>query len=329
MGIVLKRPILAALAAVLMAVPAVLAHAADYPTKPVKIVVPWTPGGTGDNNARPYADELGRLMGQPFVVENRGGAGGSIGAEAVAKAPPDGYTLLMTPMSPLLLRPTLYGKSPYDPFKDFEAISQMSESVAMLGVSKQLGAKTLKDVLDIAKAKPGTIFFGSAGIGGVTHIRMEHLKQLADVEMVHVPYAGSGPAMVDLLAGHIQLLFEPIVVAQVKSGNLIGLGLLDTKRDPSMPDVPTMDEAAKAAGLPGYSVPGWQGAWAPKGTPKPIIDALAAAIAKIGATPEMEKQLRLSSLRPQTSTPEETVKIMHRDFEFFAKLIKAADMKPE
>ena len=322
----MKRILIAAVAALVLGAPA---FAADWPTKPVKVVVPWTPGGTGDNNARPYADELSRLLGQPFVVENRGGAGGSVGTEAVAKSAPDGYTILMTPMSPLLLRPALYKNVPYDTFKDFEPVSQMSESVAVLGASPKLGVKSLKELIDLAKKKPGEIFFGSAGIGSITQIRVEHLKQLAGIDMVHVPYNGSGPAMTDLLAGHIQLLFEPIVGPQVKSGALVGIGVLDVKRDPTMPDVPTMDEAAKAAGLGGFSTPGWQGCWAPKGTPKDIVKKLSEAIAKVGATPEMEKRLRLSSLRPQTSTPEEMAVIMRRDYDFFQKLIPAAGIKAE
>jgi tripartite-type tricarboxylate transporter receptor subunit TctC len=322
------RPMLAAFAAFACLLSATVTQAA-WPDKPMRIVVPYPPGGTGDNSARPYADELSRLFGQPFAIDNRGGAGGSIGAEAVAKAAPDGYTILMTPMAAIILRPHLYPKMAYDPFRDFEPVSLTSESVAVLGANPQLGVRDLAGLIALAKQKPGTIFFGSAGIGGITHIRVEHLKQLAGIDMVHVPYSGAGPAMTDLLANHVQLLFEPIVLPQVKAGTLVGIGLLDTKRDPELPDLPTMDEAAKAAGLGGFKTPGWQGAWAPKGTPKEIVDALSAAIQKIGAMPEVEKRLRLASLRPQNSTPDGMAKTMREDYEFFGKLIPAAGIKAE
>jgi tripartite-type tricarboxylate transporter receptor subunit TctC len=305
------------------------AFADAWPSRPVRAIVPFPPGATGDSNARPFADELGKLLGQTFVVENRGGGNATIGTEAVARAAPDGYTVLFTPMSPMIMQPHLSRKLAYDPFENFVPVSMMTRSLSVLGAHPSLGAKSLKDAFEIARAKPDTVFFGTAAIGGITHLRVLYLNQLAGVKMTAVPYAGSGPALVDLLAGHIHMLFDSAVAPSVKSGKLVGLGILDSERDPDLPDVPTMDEAAKAAGLAGFAMPTWQAAWYPKGTPPEIVEKLSAAMRQVATNPDLQRRLRLGSLSVWTSTPAEMDQIVRRDYAFYGKMIQDAGIQPE
>jgi tripartite-type tricarboxylate transporter receptor subunit TctC len=300
------------------------AHAADWPTKPVRIIVPYAPGGSGDNAARPYAEALSHEFGQQFVIDNRGGAGGAIGTETVAKSANDGYTLLMCPMGALVILPHTR-KVPYDPIKDFAPISRTAETLAGMVVHPSLGVKTVQEFVALAKKKPGDIYFGSAGLGTITQMRGEILKDIAGIDIVHVPYKGSAEALNDLLAGHVQAMFEGNVLPQAKAGKLNLLAVVGDERHPDFPDVPIMKEA----GFPTYEAPSWHGFLAPAGTPPEIVERLSAAVIKISKTPQMRETLIRVGLIPAADTPKGMAEIMQRHSALFASLVQRLDIKNE
>ncbi|WP_298368906.1 tripartite tricarboxylate transporter substrate binding protein [uncultured Bradyrhizobium sp.] len=263
-----------ALTALLVAAPP--ARAADYPTCPIKLVVPYAAGGPTDVLGRIVGEYLGRDLKQVVVVENKAGAQGAIGAEAVARSDPDGYTLFVTAASIFVLNPLLYKKLPYDPARDFRLLSVITDAPMIMEVHPSVPAKTIAEFVAYAKKNPGKLNFGSAGTGGTVHLAGEMFKQMAGVEMTHVPYKGAGPALQDLLSGNIQLMFDTLGTAlpPVKSGMLRALGVSSTERVPDLPDLPTIAES----GYPDYAVSVWYGIAAPSKVPHEIADKIKASL---------------------------------------------------
>ncbi|WP_342728639.1 tripartite tricarboxylate transporter substrate binding protein [Bradyrhizobium sp. B097] len=263
-----------ALAAMLAA--ALPARAADYPSRPIKLVVPYAAGGPTDVLGRIVGEYLGRDLKQVVVVENKAGAQGAIGAEAVARSDPDGYTLFVTAASIFVLNPLLYKKLPYDPARDFRLLSVITDAPMIMEVNPSVPAKTIAEFVAYAKKNPGKLNFGSAGTGGTVHLAGEMFKQMAGVEMTHVPYKGAGPALQDLLSGNIQLMFDTLGTAlpPVKSGMLRALAVTSTERIPDLPDLPTIAES----GYPDYAVSVWYGIAAPSKVPDEIADKIKASL---------------------------------------------------
>jgi tripartite-type tricarboxylate transporter receptor subunit TctC len=324
-----RRFLLASVASLLLAAglpsasPA-LAQAANWPDKPVKVIVPYAPGGASDLIARPWADKLTQAFGQQFVVENRGGASGMIGLESVAKAAPDGYTIVMTPNSTICVLPHLR-KVPYDPFKSFEPIARIGDTIGGMVVHPSVGVKTMKELVEYAKKNPGKLAYGSAGLGTSTQMRIETLKLKAGVDILHVPYRGSADALNDLLPGTVQMMSEIIVLPHVKAGKLVLLAMNHNARHPEFPDVPTMAEA----GFPEAEVPIWYSAWAPAGTPKEIIEKLNAKIVEIAKTDDMKAKMLAISVSVPVQTPDELRAFHANDSQVNGDLIKAANIKIE
>src|SRR5215831_3539652 len=278
--------------------------AADaWPTRPVRIIAPFPPGSGVDIIARVTAQALTESLKQPFVVENRAGAGGTIGSEVASKAPPDGYTLLLGNVSTLTIAPNLYRKLPYDPVRDFAPITVITVMNSVLVVHPSLPARSLKEFVALAKAKPRSLNYGSAGSGTTTHLGAELFKSMAGVDLVHVPYKGSGAALTDLLAGQVQAVFGTIatVLPQVKAGKLRALGVTSLKRTDLLPDVPSINEAL----LPGFEVMVWQGIVAPARTPDSVIARLHSEIVKSLRAPAMKEQLTSQGLEGVGNSPKE------------------------
>jgi tripartite-type tricarboxylate transporter receptor subunit TctC len=300
------------------------ASAGEWPQHPVKIVVPYAPGGASDIIARPWADKLSQAFGQPFVIDNRGGAGGMIGTEAAAKAAPDGYTLLMTPNGPLTVLPSLR-KVPYDWAKDLIPVARVGDLVCGFVIHPSVGVKTFQEMLDYAKKNPGKLNYGSAGLATGTHMRLEMLKYKAGIDITHVPYRGSADALNDLLPGNIQMMNEINPLPFVKQGKLILLNINYPKRSPDFPDTPTLTEL----GLKDADEPLWYSVLAPAGTPKEIISRLNAKIVEIAKTEDMKKRMREISVDVPIQTPEEVDAFRKKDFDSNATVIKVANIKLE
>src|SRR5258706_6992348 len=267
---------------------AVSALAQDYPTRPVRIVIPLSPGGTTDVPGRIIAQKLSEALGQQFFVENRAGAGGPIGTDYVAKSRPDGYTLLLT-ASPFVIAPHVYKNMPYDTLADFVPVIRIASGPYVLVVHPSLGVNSVKELVALARKEPGKIDFASSGNGGAQHLVTELFMYMAGIKLNHVPYKGSGPAQQDLMSGIIKVSFvgTPIAIPHMKSGRLNALGVSTAKRSPEMPEVPTIAEA----GLPGYEATVWIGMLTPAGTPIAIIAKLNGEISKLVRTDEMQKLL--------------------------------------
>ena len=318
----------AAVAVLLLGAFAALPHYAvaqqPWPTKPVRLIVPYAPGGGTDTIARPWAEKLSQAFGQQFVIDNKGGAGGSIGTEAAAKSPPDGYTFLLAPNGPLLVLPHLR-KTPYDPFKDFVPVGRTGDLVTGFVLHPSIPANNFKELIDYAKANPGKVNFGSAGLGTGTHLRIEMLKLRAGVDIVHVPYRGSAEALNDLLGGHVQMMNEIVSLPHAKAGKLKLLAVSYSERHPDFPDVPTLTEL----GYPNSDVPIWYAIWAPKGTPQAIVDQLNAEMVKITRTPEMQQRMREISVVVPPQTPAEVAATMQADNAQYKDLIEKAKVTLE
>ena len=298
----------------------------DYPSRPVRIIIPYPAAASTDNIGRPLADRLSRAFGQQFVIENRGGAGGTLGAELMTKSAPDGYTLMITPQTPIVVLPTLR-RVGYDPKADFVPISRMSEVITGFAVHPSLGVKTLPEFIALAKAKPGKIVFVSAGVGTITHLRGEMLKVLAGIDMLHVPYKGNGEALPDLLAGNVHAMFEAVVFPHVKAGKLTLLAVVDDVRHPDFPDAPTIKES----GFPDYDMPIWFGTYAPRGTPQVIIDKLHREISRIHDDREFGAKLMALGMRvyARAETPEEIRARIEAQRISFADVIRKAQIVVE
>jgi tripartite-type tricarboxylate transporter receptor subunit TctC len=297
---------------------------ADYPSRPVRIIVPYPAGASTDNIARPLAERLASALGQQFVVENRGGAGGALGAELMAKAAPDGYTILVTPQTPLVVLPNLR-KMPYDPAKDFVPVARMTEVITGFAVHPSLGVKTLKDFIALAKANPGKYSFVSAGVGTITHLRGEMLKIMAGIDLLHVPYRGNGEALPDLLAGTVHAMFEAIVFPHVKAGKLTLLAVVDDARHPDFPDAPTIKES----GFPEFEMPIWFGTFVPRGTPEAIIAKLHKEIARIHDDKEFAAKMMSVGMRvyPKAERSQEISARMAAQMVVYGEIIKKANVK--
>jgi tripartite-type tricarboxylate transporter receptor subunit TctC len=306
---------------------AALPALAEYPDKPVKIIVPYPPAGTTDILARLIAQRLSERMKQPFVIENRPGAGGAIGSVAVAKSPADGYTLLMATVNSHGINSALFKNLPYDAVKDFAPITIVGSTPNVLMVNPSVPAKTLAELLALARAKPGGLNFGSTSQGGSPHMSGELLKSMTGVDIAHIPYKGAGPMLIDLIGGQVQLGFDnlPSSIGHIRSGKLRAIAVTTAKRFPGAPEIPTMAES----GVPGYEVSAWFGLLAPAGTPKPVIDALYANIAAILKQPAVVKQLFDLGAEPGGNTPEAYARQIAADVEKWKKVVAATGVKAE
>jgi tripartite-type tricarboxylate transporter receptor subunit TctC len=312
-------------AGVLAACAASFAAAQEWPTKPVRMIIPYPPGGATDILGRLISAKLSPLIGQPVVVENKTGASGNIGFDYVAKAAPDGYTLL-TGTANLTIAPAFSSKLPFNVLTDFAPISQIVSSQNYLVARPGLPVNNVKELIAYAKANPGKLTYGSSGIG-TPLLSLELFKSLTGTDMVHVPYKGDTPAITDLLGGQIDLYCSTItgLVGHVKAGKLKGFGVTSKKRAAAMPDVPTIEEA----GVPGYELSSWYGILAPAGTPRPIVDKLNAAIVKIVAMPDVQQKMIEGGSEPQSSTPDEFMARIRADVAKFGKVVKEAGIKVE
>lgn len=317
----------AALAALALLSPAAaLAQTASYPNKAIKLVVPYAPGGSADIAARLVTDEWGKALGGSLFVENKGGAGGNIGVDMVAKAQPDGYTIGLQTVS-LAINPALTAKMPYDTLKDLAPIGMVASSQHVLVVNNAVPAKNLKELLALLKAKPGQYSYGSAGPGSTFHMSAELFKAVAGTPIVHIPYRGGGPAMIDTMSGQVAMSFPVLSAAQphVQAGKLRALGVTGTKRSALMPDVPTIAEA----GLPGYAFETWFIVFAPAGTPRPIIDKLNATLNQALNTAALKERMANDGFEPIPSTPEQARARLEQEMPQWAKLIKERGITAE
>jgi tripartite-type tricarboxylate transporter receptor subunit TctC len=296
-----------------------LACAQTYPAKPVRVVIPWPPGGANDIAGRIFAKSISDASGQPFVVENRGGKSGIIGSEFVAKSPPDGYTILVL-SSTHIANPHLYRKLPYDALKDFVAIAPISAQIGVLVVHPSMPVKTTRDLIALARARPGHIVYGSSGVGAFPHLAMALLASSANVHMVHVTYKGGGPAAVAIGSGEVQVMVATMasVASAVEAGRVRPVAVTSNHRLQLLPKVPTIAES----GLPGYEFTGWIGALSPAGMPKPIVDKLNTDIQKLLRMPAVAEELKTHALTPMFMTPEQFAQRLRSDYDKYGKVIK-------
>jgi tripartite-type tricarboxylate transporter receptor subunit TctC len=287
----------------------------------VKIIVPYAPGGTNDNVGRAYAEKLSLRLGQQFVIENRGGAGGAIGLEAGAKAPADGYTLIIGPFATLSVLPHAR-KVGYDPFSSFALIARVTEGIYGVAASPNVAATNLKEFIAYAKANPDKVTFASAGLGTATHLVGEVLNEAADIKMVHVPYRGSAEALTDLLSANVDLFIEGVVFPQAKAGKVKLLAVTSSKRHPDFPNVPTVSEI-----VPSFSYSTWTSFLAPAGTPQPIIDKLSAELTRAAGEKDLQDRLLQVGLVARTDTPADFAKGLKADSDRFGALVKKLNLR--
>jgi tripartite-type tricarboxylate transporter receptor subunit TctC len=290
-----------------------------YPAKTVRVVIPWPPSGSNDMAGRVWAQKLTQVMGKPFIIDNRSGAAGTIGADVVAKSPPDGYTL-MVHSTTHVGNPWLYKNLPYDTLKDFAPVGLIASQPGVLVVHPSLPVKTVKDLIALAKAKPKSLNYGSSGNGGLPHLSMALLEQMANVSLVHVPYKGGGPAVTGLVSGETQVMIATLAsaITQIQSGRLRAIAVSGSERLKSVPELPTISES----GLPGYDMDPWMGLFAPAGTPKDIIEKLNKESARVLQMPDVIQQLNMQGAEPRIMTPEQFAKRLTEDYEKYGKLIK-------
>ena len=319
-----RTALLAFALAALGALPAVADEA--YPTRPITLIVPFSPGGGTDIAARLLATRLGLRLGKPVVVDNRAGAGGLVGADLVAKAKPDGYTLFFANVGTQSINPWLY-KMPYDADKAFAPVSLFAELPFALVINPNIPAKTPKDLVSLAKAAPDKYTFASSGNGGAPHLTAEIFQQATGIQLRHVPYKGGGPAMADLIAGHVDMLFASVLETSgyVKSGKLRALAVTSAQRSPVLPDVPTLAEQ----GVSNADSGSWTAVLAPAGTPADIVDKLAAGIKAIVQVPEVREQLTAQGAIPRGTTPAELQKVIEADKARYGQVIKTRGVRLE
>ena len=293
------------------------AVAQSWPTRPLRLIVPTAPGGGTDFTGRLVAAKLSESLGQQVVVENRGGGGGSVGADNAAKATPDGYTLLLGSIATHAVNPALYKKLPYDQIKDFAPVSLIGTVPNVLVVHPSLPAKTFAEFISYAKANPGKINYGSSGVGSPPHLSMELLRSLTGINLVHVPYKGAGPALADLLGGQVQAMCTSLAgqITFIKSGRVRALGVTTAKRNPQLPEVPTIVES----GVPGYEVTIWYAVFAPAATPKPVVQRLNAEMVRALNSAEMKERMAQQGMDPAPSTPAELAEFVKLETVKWAK----------
>jgi tripartite-type tricarboxylate transporter receptor subunit TctC len=310
------------------AVLAAPAGAEQYPDKPIRLVVPFPAGGATDFMARNVGQRLARRLGQNVIIDNRAGAGGSIGAEAVAGAAPDGYTLLFATMGSLTINPSIYKKLRYDPTRSFEPISLTHSTSNVLVVHPDVKARSVVELIALARNRPGELNFGSAGNGTTSHLSGELLKSLAQLDMVHVPYKGSAPAMTDLLGGRISMMFDTTsnFIEHVRTGRLRALGVTGRTRSQALPDVPSISETE---GLAQYDMTLWLGVLAPAGTPGYVVARLNHEIKAVMAEPEHVKQLTDAGIDVRVSEPAEFAALIRADIAKWSDVVKRSGMQPE
>jgi tripartite-type tricarboxylate transporter receptor subunit TctC len=295
-----------------------------YPAKPVRLVLPYPPGGGTDVIARPLAAKLSETLGQQFVVENRGGAGGNIGMESVARAPADGYTIVMALTAQLAVNPSLYPKLPYDPVRDFAPITQLGSAPYVMLVHPTLPSRTVKEFIAIAKSRPDELTFASAGNGSGAHLAGELLKSMTGVRLTHVPYKGAGPSLPDLIAGQVQSSFITYTSAgpQIRAGRVRAIGVTTLKRSPALPDVPAISET-----VAGYDSGVWYGVLAPAGTPRDIVMKLNAEINRALNAPDVRPRLTSEAMEPSGTTPEALGDHMKAEIAKWARVVKESGAK--
>ena len=303
------------------------AHAQSYPTKPVRLVIPYPPGGGTDTIMRSFVQYFSVRLGQQVIIDNRGGAGGSIGMEATARAKPDGYTIVAGLTAQLAVNPALYKKLPYDPIKDFAPITLFADGPYLLVVHPSLPVKSVQKFVEFARKRPGEVTCASSGKGSGGHLAAELLKSMTGIKMLHVPYKGGGPALTGLLTGEAQVLFAPYASAQghIKSGRIRALGVTTARRPKSIPDLPTIAEA----GVPGYDSGVWYSLLAPAGTPRAIIDRLNRETIAVLNNPKFAKLLVDQAIDPIGSTPEELTQYIKSEIVKWAKVVKEAGVRIE
>ena len=303
------------------------ARAQSYPNRTITFVIPFPPGGSTSIVGRVIADKMSQLLGQGIVIDNRGGAGGTVGTKAVAKSEPDGYTILVGYTGTLAIGPSLYKNAGYDPRKDFAPIGMIGNAPTSLVVHPSFPAQTVAELIAYAKANPGKVNFGSDGVGTVSHITGEYFARAAGLTLVHIPYKGTGPALSDLLGGHIPMAFAPIPAthANVSAGLLRALAVTGAVRSSLLPDVPTMREA----GLPEFDASLYYGLVAPAGTPRPVIDSLNRELRTALASDEVKKQLGLDGTEITPGTPEAYADFIDKDERKWSELVKASGVEPE
>ena len=299
--------------------------AQGYPAKPIRIIVPFPPGGIADVFARVIGQKFGETLGQPGVVENRPGAGGNIGADLVAKSAPDGYTLVTGSIGTHAVNVSIFSKLPYDPIRDFAPVSPIMEAEGLLVLHPSVPVKSVKELVALARARPGQLSYASAGHGTASHLSGELFKSMAKVDMVHVPYKGNVPAITDLLTGQTSLLFAtmPTVLPQVQAGRLKALAVASSARSPAAPEIPTIAEAA----LAGYSVVNWIGIFAPAGTPRDVVLKLNAEIARTMQAPDIQKRLVNEGAKFTAMTPEQYGGFVRAEMTKWAKVVKEAGIR--
>ena len=304
---------------------ATYATAQQYPVKPIRIVVPFPAGGIADLFARVIGQKFSEAWGQPVVVDNRPGAGGNIGAEIVAKSPADGYTLVMGSIGTHSVNVSLFSKLAFDPVRDFAPVALVMEAEGLLVLHPSVPAKSVKELIALARARPGQVAYASAGHGTAGHLSGELFKSMAKVDMVHVPYKGNVPAITDLMAGQTSLLFAtmPTVLPQVQAGRLKALAVTSSTRSPAAPELPTIAEAA----LPGYSVTNWIGLFAPAGSPRDIVGKLNGETIRIMQAPDIRKRLANEGAKFTAKTPEEFGAFVRSEIAKWAKVVKEAGIR--
>jgi tripartite-type tricarboxylate transporter receptor subunit TctC len=316
---------LAKIFAVLLCASASLALAQDYPSKPVRMVVPFPPGGTTDILARAVGQKLSESWGQQVVIDNRGGAGGNIGTDIVAKSPADGYTLLMGTVGTHAINASLYGKLPFDPIKDFAPVTLVASVPNVLVVNSTVDAKSVKELIALAKSKPGQLAFASSGNGTSIHLAGELFKSMTGTAMLHIPYKGSAPAIAELLGGQTNMMFDnlPSAMPHIKSGRLRALAVTSVRRSPALPDIPTIAET----GISGYEASSWFGVLAPAGTPKDVVAKIQGDIAKALNAPEIKERLSGQGAEPVGNTPEQFAEHIKAESAKWAKVVKDSGAK--